>query len=106
MQIRKGDTVLVRRGEDKGKTGRVLFVNPNNTVVVEGVNIRTKHQRPTQKNQKGGIVTIEGAIHRSNVALFISGPNGPTPTKISRKVIEDGGKKKKVRISRLTGEEI
>ena len=105
MQIRKGDTVYIRAGQDRGKTGRVLFVNPGSqTLVVEGVCIKHKHQRPTQKNPKGGIVTIEGPIHISNVALYSSTLNGPT--KVSTKTIEDGGKKQRVRICNKTGEQI
>ena len=97
MNIRKGDTVYVRTGQYAGKTGKVLFVNfKKNTLVVEGINMKNKHQRPTQKNQKGGIVTIEGPIHISNVAFYSSSLSGPT--KISTRVIDEGGKK--------TGEQI
>ncbi len=73
MRIRKGDTVLVIDRQDKGKTGRVLWVDTDkNRVLVEGINKRKKHQRPTQKNPKGGIVTMETAVHISNVALFVN----------------------------------
>jgi large subunit ribosomal protein L24 len=66
--VKKGDTVLVLAGADRGKTGRVLQVIPGkNRVVVEGVNMIKKHSRPTQKNPKGGIVEKEAAIHISNV---------------------------------------
>jgi large subunit ribosomal protein L24 len=66
--VKKGDTVLVLAGADKGKTGRVLQVIPGkNRVVVEGVNMIKKHSRPTQKNPKGGIVEKEAAVHISNV---------------------------------------
>ena len=70
MHIKKGDTVYVRSGESRGKTGKVLHVDPKKkTVIVEGVNMRTKHQRPTQKNPKGGLLTIEGTIQASNVSV-------------------------------------
>jgi large subunit ribosomal protein L24 len=66
--VKKGDTVLVLAGADKGKTGRVLQVIPEkNRVVVEGVNMIKKHSRPTQKNPKGGILEKEASIHISNV---------------------------------------
>ena len=105
MNIRKNDTVFVRAGQDKGKTGRVLFVDHDKgRVIVEGVNIRKRHQRPTQKNPKGGIVTIEQPIHISNVALYNSSLNGPT--KISTAVLNEGDKKRRVRICKKTGEQI
>jgi large subunit ribosomal protein L24 len=105
--IKKGDTVYVRTGADKGKTGRVLNVDTKKqTILVEGVNNRKKHQRPTQKAPKGGIITVEQPIHISNVALVVKTDEGQRPTRIKRKTIEDGGRKVKVRISRLTGEEI
>jgi len=105
MQIRKGDTIYIRSGQDRGKTGRVLFVNPDKgTLVVEGINMKHKHQRPTQKNSKGGIVTIEGPVHISNVALYSSTLNGPT--KVSTRVIDEGGKIRRVRICNKTGEQI
>jgi large subunit ribosomal protein L24 len=107
MPIKKGDTVYVRTGSNKGKTGRVLHVDTKkNTVLVEGINIRQKHQRPSQKSPKGGILTVEQPVHLSNVALFVQTDSGPKPTRITSKTIVEGGKKTKVRISRLTGEEI
>lgn len=105
MNIKKGDTVYVRTGQNAGKTGKVLFVNKkSNTLVVEGINMKNKHQRPSQKNQKGGIVTIEGPIHISNVALYSSSLSGPT--KISTKIINEDGKQRKIRICKQTGEQI
>jgi len=105
MRIKKGDTVYVRTGQYKGKTGKVLHVDEHKQrVVVEGINMRKKHQRPTQQNQQGGILTIEGSIHVSNVAIYSTSLSGPT--KVSTKVITEGGKKTKVRICRKTGEEI
>lgn len=105
MNIRKGDTVFVRTGADRGKTGRVLFVNTaSNTLVVEGVNMKKKHQKPSQKSPKGGIISIEGPIQISNVALYSDSLGGPT--KVSKKVITEAGKTKRVRICRKSGEEI
>jgi large subunit ribosomal protein L24 len=105
MQVKKGDTVYVRAGDNKGKTGRVLHVDiKKNKVVVEGVNLKKRHQRPTQKNQKGGIISLEAPIHLSNVALYNSSLG--QPTKVSMKTIEDGGRKSRVRVCRKTGEEI
>jgi len=105
MRIKKGDTVYVRAGAAKGKTGRVLNVdNKKGKILVEGVNMRKKHQRPTQKSPKGGIITIEAPIDLSNVALYSSSSGGPI--KITTKVIEEDGRKKKIRISRETGDEV
>ncbi len=105
MRIRKGDTVYVRTGQDKGKTGKVLFVDSDKgTVVVEGINMHKKSQRPTQKSPKGGIITIEGSIAISNIALYSSSLSGPT--KVSMKTIDEGNKKTRVRVCRKTGEQI
>jgi len=105
MRIRKGDTVYIRKGQYRGKTGKVLHFNPQKQVVlVEGINMKKRHQRPTQSNPKGGILSIESPIQASNVALYSSTLGGPT--KVSKHVIEEGGRKKKVRICRKTGEQI
>ncbi len=70
MKIKKGDTVTVIAGKDKGKEGKVLAVNvKNNTVLVENVNMVTKHTKPSAANQHGGIVTKEAPLHISNVML-------------------------------------
>ncbi|MCK4572781.1 MAG: 50S ribosomal protein L24 [candidate division Zixibacteria bacterium] len=105
MHIRKGDTVYIRTGSHKGKTGKVLFVDTKaNKVVVEGINMKKRHQRPTQKSPKGGIISIEAPVHMSNVALYSSSLSGPIKT--SMRAIEEAGKKKKVRICRRTGEQV
>ena len=105
MRIRRGDTVYIRTGADKGKTGKVLNLNfKKQAIIIEGINMRKKHQRPTQKNQKGGIMTIEGPINISNIGLYNSDLNGPT--KISSREITEGGKTKRIRICKKTGEEI
>ena len=106
MYIKKGDTVYVRCGSYKGKTGRVLHVNPRKeTVVIEGINMKKRHQRPTQKNPKGGILTIEAPLHISNVALYSSTLGGPTRF-FTRRIDEGGHRIKKVRICRKTGEQM
>jgi len=105
MLIRKGDTVYIRTGQYKGKTGRVLHVDmKHQKILVEGVNNKKKHQRPSQKNPKGGIITVEAPVHLSNVALYSSTLGGPA--RISYRVINEDGKKRRVRICRKTGEEM
>jgi large subunit ribosomal protein L24 len=69
-RIKKGDQVVVLRGKDRGKAGRVLRVMPKkDRVVVEGVNVIKRHTRPTQRNPKGGILEKEAPIHVSNVKI-------------------------------------
>ncbi|MFC6119248.1 50S ribosomal protein L24 [Macrococcoides bohemicum] len=99
MHIKKGDKVIVITGKDKGKTGTVIEALPKkDRVVVEGVNIVKKHQKPTQMNPEGGIVEFEAAIHVSNVMLI--DPKTNKPTRVGTK-IEDG---KKVRVAKRSGE--
>ena len=100
FNIKKGDTVYVNAGNDKGKTGKVLEVlRDKDRVIVEGVNMVSKHTKPNPKNPQGGIVKQEAGIHISNVNLV---DNAGKPTRIAHKVV-DG---KKVRIAKTTGEEI
>lgn len=100
MHIRKKDTVLVIRGEHKGKKGRVLEVYPKkHTILVEGVNIIKRHTKPSSRNQAGGIVQKEAPIHISNVMPWCSTINGPS--KIKMKQLEDGSR---VRVWEATGE--
>ena len=83
MTIRKGDRVRVMRGNAAGTEGTVLRVLPQeNKVVVEGVNQRKRHMRPTQDNPEGGIVTFEAPIHASNVMLI--DPKTGEPTRVKR----------------------
>lgn len=73
MHVKRGDTVLIIAGEDRGKTGRVLKVMPTeNRVIVEGINFIWRHTRPSQTNPKGGRVQKEAPIHASNVARLES----------------------------------
>ncbi len=100
MKIRKGDTVKIISGNDKGKTGKVLKVIPDTErIIIEGVNLVKKHSRPTQKNRKGGIVEKEGAIHASKVIYFDARSN--TVSRIGHRILADGNK---VRINKKTGE--
>ena len=97
--VKKGDTVKVIAGKDKGKDGKVLAVNvKDNTVVVENVNMVTKHAKPSAANQNGGIVTKEAPLHISNVMLVVDGK----ATRVGFKMDGD----KKVRVAKATGKTI
>ena len=99
MKIKKGDMVKVIAGRDKDKEGKVVAVNhKDNTVVVEGVNMLTKHTKPSAANQNGGIVKQEGPIDASNVMYIHKGK----ATRVGFKMDED----KKVRFAKSTGEVI
>ena len=99
LKIKKGDTVRVIAGKDKDKEGKVLSVNAKDKkVVVEGVNMITKHEKPSAMNQQGGIVNKEAPIDISNVMYMHKGQ----PTRIGFKVEGD----KKVRVAKSTGETI
>ncbi|WP_349237889.1 50S ribosomal protein L24 [Lancefieldella sp. Marseille-Q7238] len=102
MKIRKGDTVEVLTGKDKGTRGEVLRVIPkDNKVVVEGVAVVKRHMKPNAANQQGGIVEHEAAIDASNVALI--DPKDDKPTRVGYSVKDDGTK---VRVSKRSGEEL
>jgi len=99
MKIKKGDLVKVIAGKDKDKEGKVIAVNKSkNTLLVEGVNMITKHAKPSMANQQGGIVHQEGPIHASNVMLMHEGK----ATRVGFKM--DG--EKKVRFAKATGKVI
>ena len=99
MKIKKGDTVKVIAGTDKDKEGKVLSVDKKNgKVVVEGVNMVTKHAKPSAANQNGGIIQKEAALDMSNVMYVYKGK----PTRIGFKVEND----KKVRFAKSTGDVI
>ena len=101
MKIKKGDKVVVITGKDKGKTGEVTQVIPSeNRVVVSGVNMMTKHAKPTQTSA-GGLNRVEAPIHASNVAL--ADPKSGKATKVGMKTLADG---KKVRVAKKSGETI
>lgn len=102
LHIKKGDTVYVNAGEDKGKTGRVLSVLVKSSrAVVEGINIVSKHTKPNAKTPQGGIVKLEAPIHISN--LNVLDPKSGKPTRIGRKLNDEGVL---VRYSKKSGEEI
>ena len=99
MKIKKGDMVKVIAGKDKDKEGKVIAVNhKNGTVLVEGVNMQTKHTKPSMANQNGGIIHQEGPIDASNVMYLHKGE----ATRIGFKMDGD----KKVRVAKKTGEVI
>jgi large subunit ribosomal protein L24 len=105
MKIHKNDNVMVISGNDKGKTGKVLKVFPKvSRVIVEGINLRKRHTKPSQKSPQGGILEKESPIHVSNVMLIDSKTN--EPTRLGTQIIldEKTGKKKRARVSRASGE--
>ena len=107
LHIKKGDTVRVLSGKDRGQQGRVqLIVNSKNTrtgevvrkAIIEGMNMVTKHKKPDQNNQQGGIVQTEAGIHVSK--LMLVEPKTGKPTRVGRQKTEKGW----VRVSKKTGE--
>ncbi len=99
LKIKKGDQVVVISGSDKGSKGEVLAVmREENRVLVSGVNMRTKHKKPTSTTP-GGIEKVEGPIHISNVAL--ADPKSGKPTRVGYKMLKDGTK---VRVAKASGE--
>lgn len=100
-KIKKGDTVQVIAGKNKGKQGKVISVK-DGRVVVEGVNQITKHTKPSQANPKGGIVHQEAPIDISNVMYVHKGK----PTRVGFQIDPEQGRKSKVRIAKSTGDVI
>jgi large subunit ribosomal protein L24 len=101
-KIRKGDDVVVIAGKSKGARGKVLRVIPaKDRVLVSGVNVVTKHVKPTRQNQRGGIERREAPIHISNV--MIADPHSGEPTRVRIQALEDG---RKVRVAVKSGEQI
>ncbi len=101
VHIKKGDTVYVNAGNDKGKTGKVLeVILSKDRAIVEGVNMVSKHTKPNPKQPQGGIVKQEAGIHFSN--LQVVDPSKGVPTRVGYK-FEEG---KKVRYAKKSGEEI
>ncbi len=100
MKIKKGDTVQVLAGKDKGKQGTVSRVMPkDNKVIVDGVNVVKKHQKASGTNKQGGIIDRDMPLDASNVMLVHKGK----PTRVGYKVLDNG---KKVRVAKSTGEEV
>jgi large subunit ribosomal protein L24 len=101
-KIKKGDSVVVLSGKDKGKTGKVTQVMPKEgKVVVEGMNVATRHRKPSQANPQGGIERREAPLHISKVA--VADPKDGKPTRVRFDVKKDGSK---VRVAVKSGETI
>ena len=101
LRIKKGDTVYVNAGNDKGKTGKVLSVAPaENRAIVEGINMVSKHTKPNSKHPQGGIIRQEAPIHISNLNLI--DPQSGKPTRVGYRMEGD----KKIRFAKKSGEEI
>lgn len=102
LHVKTGDTVKVIAGDDRGKTGRITAVNiEKQRVTIEGINMVTKHAKPSAKNPQGGISKMEAPIHASNVALV--DPKSGETTKIGRRKNSEG---KAERYSKKSGEVI
>ncbi len=105
MKIKKNDNVVVIAGNSKGSTGKVLKVFPKqNRVIIESVNLRKRHTKPNQANPQGGIIEKEAPINVSNIMLL--DPKSNEPTRIGSKIIIDDktGKKRSVRVSKISDE--
>jgi large subunit ribosomal protein L24 len=102
IRLKKGDTVVVRAGKYKGKTGKVTAVHPSeNKVTVEGINIVKKHQKPTQAHPQGGIIELTKPIWVSKVSIVE--PTSKKASRIGFKIAQDGTK---ARVFKKTGKEI
>ncbi|MFA5712825.1 MAG: 50S ribosomal protein L24 [Bacteroidales bacterium] len=102
LHIKKGDTVYVNAGDDRGKTGRVLeVIKAKDRAIVEGINMISKHSKPSAKHPQGGIIKQEASIHISN--LQVVDPVKGGPTRIGRRIGENN---RLVRYSKKSGEEI
>jgi large subunit ribosomal protein L24 len=96
MRLKQGDTVQVISGKDKGKTGEVLRTLPyENRVVVQGINLRTRHVKPTQEGETGRIVTEEASLHASNVMLYST--TKQVASRVDIVVEKDGTKKRRLK---------
>lgn len=102
LHVKKGDQVVILTGDYKGQRGKVLKVHPDKeTAIVEGINLVSKHTRPSKENPQGGIIKKESPIHVSNLMVI---DNSGKPTRIGRKL--DPKTNKLVRYSKKTGEVI
>jgi large subunit ribosomal protein L24 len=107
MKIKKNDMVMIIAGNDRGKTGKILKVFPKtNKAIIEGINMRKRHTKPTQKSPQGGILEKEAPINVSNVMML--DPKTNEPTRLGAQIIldEKTGKKKRARVSKASGEMI
>ena len=101
MKIKKDDKVIVLSGKDKGKQGKILTADPKaEKVIVEGVNVATKHQKPRKQGEEGGIIKVETPIYACKVMVVC--PKCGKPTRVAHKL--DGGKK--VRVCKKCGAEL
>ena len=101
MRIKKGDTVQVLSGTDKGKTGEVLEVIPKSEkIIVKGVNVRKKHVKPRKQGEEGGIISVECAIHSAKVNVVC--PKCNKPSKIGYEIVKD----EKVRVCKKCGNKL
>ena len=102
VHVKTGDTVVILSGKDKGKQGKVLQVSPKEgKVIVEGLNVATKHVKPRRQGEQGGIVEAEAAMYACKVQLVC--PKCGKATRIAHKILEDGSK---VRVCKSCNEEI
>ena len=91
MHIKKGDTVIVLSGKEKGKKGKVLRILPGkNRAIVEAINFVTRHERPSQMNPQGGTLQIEAPMQASNLMVVCT--KCDRPTRMSRRILDDGSK--------------
>jgi large subunit ribosomal protein L24 len=103
LHIKKGDTVFVNAGENKGRQGRVLeVIRKSDRAIVEGINLVSKHTKPNAKSPQGGIIKKEASVHISNLNLV--DPSTGKPTRIGRR--SAGKEERLVRYSKKSGEEI
>lgn len=103
LHVKKGDQVLVIAGNDKGEKGRVLMVYPKkDRVLVEGINMRTHHEKPSQENPQGGRLKKEASIHLSNVMVI--DPTTDEASRVGRKRIEEEGGGRWARYAKKSGE--
>ena len=107
-KIKSGDQVMVIRGKDRGKEGKVTRVLSDDRLIVEGIQIVKKHVRATQQGQESGIVSVEAPIHRSNVMLI--DPETKKPTRVGVTVKEEAQDSKvktvRVRVAKKSGKEL
>jgi len=103
LHVKRDDEVLVLAGNDKGTRGRVMVVYPSTEkALVEGVNMRTHHEKPSQENPQGGRLKREAPVHISN--LMVIDPSSDEPTRIGRKRVEEEGGGRWVRYAKNSGE--
>lgn len=107
IKFKKNDEVVVISGSHKNKSGKILAIDAKkNRATVQDINLKTKHRKPSQQNTEGGIVTFEGPIHLSNLALVskkASKSKAPEHSKVGYKFNKDGNK---VRYAKKTGKEV